>query len=83
MTDDPLEPLARRICEEMGLDPDEQVGTDVLGYLTKKERQDKYPDWIPAVAMYVKRWRLYRDKADEALAINRAMFDVDKPPPGS
>ena len=70
---DPLEPLARAICEEMGFDPDETVSTDVLGPLTEKERAD-FGSFIPLVAVYVPRWELYRAKADQQLAIRRA-FD--------
>ena len=65
---DPLEPLARTICRNMGLDPDEEVPTDVLGPLTAKERRN-FGNAIPALCLYVPRWQLFRANADEARAV--------------
>ncbi len=59
MTSSPdLEPLARRICEAEGFDPDEMVTVDVLDRLTEGEQVAWHSGTGPALVT-VPRWMTY------------------------
>lgn len=73
MTDEEIESLARAICMNLGLDPVQQVAHGYGDTWTPAERVEAKSDYIPDVMMYSPRWRLYRFKAAEAIAIDRAI----------
>jgi hypothetical protein len=70
MSDVQIEKMARRMCKNMGLDPNEIVAHGVLDTLTEKERL-KYSEGVPMVAVYSPRWQLYRAEAEKALSSQR------------
>lgn len=66
-----IERVARRICAELGFDPDERVGHGELAVMTDFERSKV--SVVHDVLTYSPRWRLYRDKAALALAMAKAV----------
>jgi hypothetical protein len=76
MDDDQIEAVARGICTALGVDPDEQVGCGAYDDDTPAERKARFKDGVmsvPAIMLYMPRWRLYRWKAAEALAVQSAL----------
>lgn len=70
-----IERVARQICVNLGLDPDETVGTDAFGCDTPWERATRESDVMPMVFLQVPRWRTYSWKASEAIATQKALRD--------
>jgi hypothetical protein len=73
MTDEEIERVARLICTNLGLDPDESVGGGVYDCDTPAERAARNTDFVPDVYCFHQRWRTYRWKAAEAIAIAAAI----------
>jgi hypothetical protein len=76
MTDAEIETVARGICTALGLDPDEQSGGGPFDGDTPAERKARFVDGVmrePAVYCFMPRWRRYRWKAAEALAVQAAL----------
>jgi hypothetical protein len=67
-----IEEVARRICAELGLDPDGQVMAGVLDVGTPKEIAE-FGGYIPDVCLHVPRWETYRGKAALAIATEVAI----------
>lgn len=83
MSDDEIETVSRGICAALGLDPEERIGCGAYDDETPAERQQRFGDsdtaFVPCVMLYLPRWRLYRWKAAEALAVQTALANRAKP----
>ena len=79
MDDARIEAVARQICANLGLDPDERVGGDASADYTPGEHAARADTFVPDVYVYYPRWRLYRGKAAEAIATQGAL--TPEPPP--
>lgn len=73
MDENELERVARRICSGLGLDPDSHVGCGYGDDRTPQEWAADTSGSIPAVMLYMPRWRLYRGRAAEAIATKMAL----------
>lgn len=73
MDEDEIERVARAICTNQGLDPDETVSHGYGADFTTGEWAERGSNCVPASGHYSPRWRLYRAKATEAIAIHRAL----------
>ena len=74
MTNEQIESVARRICEELGLNPDQYVSTTTDGIMTSQEIFLHYGS--KGYGVYdtnVQRWQTYRNQAALAIASYRAV----------
>lgn len=68
MTDEEIESVARFICSQFGLDPDEQVYCGWKDDLTPAELASSDGDYVPDAMVSLPQWRVYRAKAALSLA---------------
>lgn len=81
MDDEQIDLLARGICENLGLDPDERVMHGWGDDLTFSERGPE-GSAVPGVALYSPRWQTFRAQAEMALAIQAALANTPTTPEG-
>lgn len=76
MDDATIEKVARSICANLGIDPDEQVGHGYGGDFTPREWADHNSNMIPAIGLLSPRWRLFRGQAAMAIATSMAVTEA-------
>lgn len=69
---DTIEAVARAICRNLGIDPDERVSYGVGEDMTPAERAE-LGSFTPDIALFGPRWRLYRAQAALAIATRDAL----------
>jgi hypothetical protein len=71
VTNKQIELVARRLCVEQGIDPDDQEGCGILDAMTNPEK-DKYlkdnNDFVFDVMVFQPKWRLKRSDAESMLS---------------
>lgn len=78
----PIEAVAKAICRNLGLDPDEHVSFGVGEDMTPAERAERLSDFTPDIALFGPRWRLWRGRAAEAIATRDAVASATDATPG-
>lgn len=73
MTDEKIERVARAICANLGLDPEEIVRHGYGEPMTPAEFRKEAGNTIPMVALHSPRWCIYRALAAEAMAVQKAL----------
>lgn len=68
-----VEKIARFVCLEKGIDPDERVRGDNSGPLTEQEFVNKYPHGCVAAPLVYSQWERYREQAEIHLMFVRAL----------
>ena len=79
MTNEEIEKVARAICVELGIDPEEQVGHGFGANFTPADWAEHKSDTIPAIALYSPQWALYRGQAALAIASAKAVSALAEP----
>ena len=72
-----IERVARRICENLGLDPDTRVQHAYGDTMTPAEYEREVGGSIPMIALYSQRWMLYRGSAAHAIATQSALLSEE------
>ena len=72
MTDDEIEAVARKMCIELGLDPEQMVNHGFDADMTPSERAT-LGDAVPSMLCNSPQWRVWRYEAAIAIAAHRSI----------
>lgn len=80
MDNDLIERVARAMCVNLGLDPDEVVDAAIVAVRTPIERREIFKGdqraYLPDILLSAPRWRAYCGQASEAIAARLAVDAV-------
>ncbi len=74
-----IDDFARKLCVNLGLEPDELVSIDQLDCMTRLERS-RISVYASGIALREPQWRLFRERAEMALAVYRTVNEMARIP---
>lgn len=84
ITDAEIEAVARKVCQELGIDPDQQTEIIAFHRMSRSERIAAVAPnggFIPDDPKVVACWHYWRDDAEVAIAMKRALAVLDEGAP--